>query len=453
VLGVAEYASLALAEAVLFLFLVVAGAGLNISLISELSSQTLDKQKVKATALLLASVTGAVVAGASYLAFFAMEIRAPAAFPYALTPHISMLCITETLSVICLTMLRAESNARKYAFWSVSQTIIAAATTAMLVIYFEMGVVAALIGRTISTLAVFVGIAVPFLLGSSRFFDKAIARNLIRIGFPVVPATLSATWLSYSPRIILAAFVPADVLGTFAFTTRIAGMLSLLMVQPLSLIWHPVMFSQGRVPATFNTFFSRTLTSYTILCAFTVGAAISAVFFIAWIMNKVALPFSETVFVLSALAVSYQGLLILLNVGPYLAKKTHAVLPAYLAAAVVSLLFLTILSYGFGANGAAAGSLISACVLCALIWQTSQRLYPLKVDTSALTTLVLVTAAAVAASFAMQLMFGRSLVISTISFGVFVVCFVGGLAATGLSSFVRPQSMTPVTGSNAKEAR
>jgi O-antigen/teichoic acid export membrane protein len=429
-LGVAEYASLALAEAILFLLAIVSGAGLNISLISELASDSgKSRGVIKTTALLLATALGTGMGAISYAIFAALENYAT--LPHVLIALVCALCFTEATGASCLAILRAESRAKHYLFASLFQSAIAIAVTVLLIDVYEFGVAAALAGRFLGTLALVFAVALPVFARSTALFDAGVARTLLRIGLPLVPATLSATWLNYSPRLILAGFVSAEVLGVFAFTTRVASLLALILVQPLSLLWHPVMFAKGSSPEAFAWFYPRALTSYVAVSGLVLGLAVSATSLLKTVMEHVLLPFSEPVFVLAAVAVLCQGILIMLNVGPYLKRKTHSVIPAYLVAACASTMLVAVLSFKFAETGAAAGSLISACLLCVLVWKTSQSLYRVQSNIRRLIRIIVVAAASAAIALGLQWFFGYRPLLAAATCLLFVILFGVGMFVAG----------------------
>lgn len=424
-IGVREYGILAVTEALLALLLVIAGCGLNVSIVAEIANQQTDPRRTRQTAVALAGVLGVLTALAVGLLAWPLAGLVQHDIPSIVVVLVGAICVTENTSNACLNLLRADGLARRYFTLSVIQACIYVALTFAIVSFHSAGFEAALYARLIAT-----GLVASFAImwRDLGTIHVSTARRLLAIGLPLVPATVSSTWLMYAPRFILSWFFASDVVGIYAFTVRLASVLALVIVQPLSLLWHPLMFRLARHRNS-TILFGRAVDLYAIGAWLPVGAALSGSLVWDALASQYSVPFAMTAFALTAIALWVQGLTIVLNVGPYIVQRTQEVLPAYVVAVAVATVLLVILCPSLGVTGAAAAHCVGACTLAVQLRKVSNKLVPTPLNTRTLIKVLGVAAISVTGAIGISSIFigYRLPVAAFVALSVFGGSYVFGL--------------------------
>src|SRR5437762_7802400 len=130
-----------------------------------------------------------------------------------------------------------------------------------------------LVGRLLGDATLFGAVLLPQ-LGRYRLTGQlAPARDLLRIGVPLIPATFASMWVLNAPRYFLQWYGSVADVGVFAMSSRMAGVIQLLYIQPFAMAWMVSLFTIFKRPDA-PRIYARVLTYYVLLgatLALTVG--------------------------------------------------------------------------------------------------------------------------------------------------------------------------------------
>src|SRR5262249_28203423 len=148
----------------------------------------------------------------------------------------------ENVGVLFLTFFRAEGLAWRYIITSLAQLIIGLLATISFIIclgYSEEGI---LYGRLAGDIAL-LGMLLPYLIKYHPRSNLKLTSDLVRVGLPLVPATLTGMWILMSPRYFIERFGSAADVGVFTMSSKIASIIWLGFIQPFALAWMVALFA------------------------------------------------------------------------------------------------------------------------------------------------------------------------------------------------------------------
>lgn len=372
------YGEVALVEAVVAVTTVVAVLGTNVGLLAGYAARD-DAGRSK----LVGSCLGVsiVSAGATSAALILLSPLLSKTFMPSLTPiHYLLACaITsmESFTLILATSHRARGAAGQYIRIYFVQAVLGMSASAALLILVAPTSVSLLLGRAVGDIGALLT-QLPQVWKTPPRLQKDDVRALLGISLPLVPATLASALIVASPRVALDTVQSTYEVGRYAFATRFASIISLLVTQPFALAWLPIMFQmkkQGDPPERFGDVIEFYIV-FGLVAATIVYKALHAA--APWLSSE-RFPLDMGVLGVALGANVAVGLLQAVNMGPYLREKTANQVPAYAAAGLIALPLAMWLGNRYGAIGAASAQLLVYCSLaCALYWG-SQRLFPVSV--------------------------------------------------------------------------
>ncbi len=376
-LTAAEYGRYAIAEMMLSLLLVVSGLGMNVVILARYPSVPVAERDRFFGSILSFMVPSAIALAALFLgiAGFGGGKVAPV-LDTRLLYLIAGISALESTWLLFATLYRAQGRAWLYIGASALQGTVALVSTVYLILrkgYRDEGI---LVGRLLAD-AVLIGLVL--LPQMSRYrpnWDPRVARALLRIGLPLIPATFSSMWVLTSPRYFIEWYGSVTDVGVFAMSSKIAGILQLLFVQPFAMAWMVSIFTIFKRPDA-ERIYARVLTYYVLVgttAALTIGLLGEV---LVPVLARQRFPLSPAIICIIALAQVASGLMYPLNVGPYVLEQTSKVTPVFVA----SSLLITVLGIAivprWGAIGAALALLLVYLVQALLLAGVSQKLYPI----------------------------------------------------------------------------
>ncbi len=387
----AAYGRVSLAEMLLGLLVVGSGIGLNVRLLAvyptlEEPERSLTVRRSVGLVILTSTITAGI--------FLVLSLRwGQFVFPGLSPPHfvlVAVLGIQETIILIYASLFRASERGWSYIRLSVAQFVVGIIASVVLVSQFQLRDIGMLLGRMSGNLVAMLTL-IPVVKGYLPMVPGEGKTRVLLESFPIVPATFASVWIAAAPRFFLDHLAGTAAVGTFALTSRVAGVVSILLVQPFSLAWHPILFAvRKRIDA--SRLLGQAVAGYALA-----GAVIAvAVLFLARGFGHLVWRGEYTLDLgllgILGFANVAVGLMQAVNIGPYVANKLTHQLPLYALGAVAIMPLSLILIGASGPPGAGVALLSTYTLVCLGLHVVSQRLFPISVDYHLITVgLVLVS--------------------------------------------------------------
>jgi O-antigen/teichoic acid export membrane protein len=388
-----EYGRYAIAEMVLNFLIVFLGLGMNVAVLARYPKLTDEQRKT-----LLSSVFGflllTTLAIEIVFALFAL-VLGNVLFPelslrdYALVGGIGA---AETIWLVFATIYRAQGAAWRYIATSIVQVSVALVLTVVLISQFGFRESGLLYGRLAADVIVLALLAPEFI----RYRPTSRIRpaiELTKIGLPLIPVMFATMWVVMSPRFFLERMHDTHAVGSYAIDSKLAGIVSILFVQPFGLAWMAVLPRIALQPNA-RTTYSRIVTYYTL-----VGGVMACVVgllapLVAGLLGREEFPISPTVILVLAFSNVASGLMYAVTIGPYVRERTAGVVPVYLTSMILASLFCPLFIRVGGVTGAAL-ALLSVYLLQSLaLAYVSNRLYPISFEWNRLARVLAILAVA-----------------------------------------------------------
>jgi O-antigen/teichoic acid export membrane protein len=397
-LHAAEYGRYALAETCINLLCVVLGLGLSVALLVAYPQTPSDERPRLFGEVLAFVLVSTAVMEALFLAAYGI-LRAGHLLETEPRQAILVAAISavETVWMLFATWYRAEGAAWRYIGASFVQLAVGLVATILLILVGGMREDGILVGRLIGDVAT---LGVVIAVRANRFPLRLRPRAVLpvlRIGIPLIPATFANLWMLMSPRVFIDWFGSKADVGVFTMSAKIAGLLSLLFVQPFGMAWMVSLFRVVELPSARHVY-GRVVTYYVLaagMLAFTLGLASYAV---VPLITRSEFPLAPGIVLVMALATVVSGLMYSVNIGPYVTGQTATQTRVFVAAAVVTTLSGFVGTLAWGAAGAAIGLLIGFAFQAAALARLSQRLYPIDFEATRLVKVVVALGLGVAAA-------------------------------------------------------
>lgn len=383
-LHAAEYGRYALAETTINLLCVVLGLGLSVALLVGYPQTPPDERPRffgQVVGFVLVSTT---VMEALFLATYGI-LRGRHLLDTEPRQAILVAAISavETIWMLYATRYRAEGAAWRYIAASFVQLAVGLVATILLILVGGMRENGILAGRLIGDLATLaVVIAGRGNRSPLRFRPRAVV-PILRIGIPLIPATFANLWMLMSPRVFIDWYGSKADVGVFTMSAKIAGLLSLLLVQPFGMAWMVSLFRVVELPSA-KRVYGRVVTYYVLAAgasALTLGLASYAV---VPLITRSEFPLAPGIVLIMALATVMSGLMYPVNIGPYVTAQTATQTRVFLASALVTTFAGLVGTLAWGPAGAAMGLLIGFTFQAAALARLSQRLYPIDFESARL---------------------------------------------------------------------
>ncbi len=278
------------------------------------------------------------------------------------------------MEAIPFAVYRARMMSKRYIFFTVVFLTLRLSLIVYFVAYKHFGVWGIVLGNflgsvcsaTILNLSILKWLRVPYSIPE--------AKKLLRFGVPLVVVSSGTIILNMADRYFLRIFSTQEQVGLYHLGYQIGMVLFLLLVQPLNLIWPPMLFSAAKEPYA-KDYYSKMLTYVVLLCCFMwLGLSMLSrdVLIVMtppeyWVAYKVV-PLVCFAYVLFA---AHR----VLNVGIALSGKTEYLALSFLLGAVFNLFMNTMLIPKYGRMGAAYATVSSFAVLCFIRYYIARRFY------------------------------------------------------------------------------
>jgi O-antigen/teichoic acid export membrane protein len=375
-----EYGRFAFAEMILIIFLAFSGLGLRIAFLNKYNQ--IDKENRR-------NYVGALFAFviASTLVFEIIYIFLAFVFSETLFSELStelillvgVIAAVETVWVLFSTLYRVKGWAWKFVLVSFMQLTFGLVATVMLIKGYGFREEGILYGRLIGDSVMLIMLTKVFYEYRPKRGSLSLAFDTVKMGLPLVPSVFALTWIMMSPRFSIELFGSYADLGIFALSAKLAGVISLVFVNPFGLIWTVLLFKvSNRVDA--SLVYSRILTYYVLVggvIAFSLG--VCAPGFIQ-LFGSDTFNLADDVILIVGLAIILSGMNYVLNTGAWLKGEMKKLLPVYMVSVVVSILLGFILTPIWGVQGACWALLLTYCIQVVLLRWLNNKIYPVPVE-------------------------------------------------------------------------
>ena len=302
------------------------------------------------------------------------------------------------LQVVCTAILRLTFRPRIYAVLNFTLTTLIALISILLVVIARMGIEGALWG-------IFTGTAVTSIASAWAVRDlvtissidarmRVLGRRLLRLGLPLVPASVALWVIAFSNTYFLIQLAGPEQAGVFRAGARLVALLS-LAIWAFQLAWTPFSLSLARDPQA-PRLYSRVATLYT---AGAVGASVLMGAFapiLLRIFTTADYAAAASVIGVLSLGAAALGAYYVVAVGVNLAQRTEQIAWTTLVAAGTNVVLNLTLIPLWGIVGAGLASLAANVLSTGLVYMVSQRFHPLPYEPLKLLVIWLAGSACVA---------------------------------------------------------
>jgi len=271
--------------------------------------------------------------------------------------------------------LRADEKSVSFTVVSLIKLFVLIFAIVYLVTSLELGINGVLYGQLISEIATLI-ILTPFMLKSMEFkFEKNILTESLKFGLPLIFSALSMTLLNISDRFLIKFLDSEEALGLYELGYRVAGILNMFMIMPLSLTLLPVAYKVYQQPGDKDYY--RKIMTYA--AYFLVWGALALSIFSKEIIELFSssgsyLPAYEVVPVI-LFAYVFFGMSMISSLGMYLTAKTAYIAIITIASAVLNIILNFVFIPKYGIMGAAVNTLIAFIFLYLFSDIVSNRYY------------------------------------------------------------------------------
>ncbi|MDD3019693.1 MAG: oligosaccharide flippase family protein [Alphaproteobacteria bacterium] len=289
------------------------------------------------------------------------------------------LCFLQNVQFVNKIILRHEKRAKLFAALEIGNAFLTRFGGLMIVVLISANWMSLLSAQMVVNI-LFTAIAFWLLFKDKRIRvnrDKDLAKEIFKMGWPLMPHAIGGVILTLSDRIVLERMTDTENVGIYSLGAQL-GIAVLVFCTAFNNSWGPWMNRQLHditddrktriVRYTYLYFFATILLS--------IATSIAGVFYILWFVESSYHAAIEVVW-WTALGSCFYGMTLAINHYQIILGKT-GVLPIVTGiSAVVNIILSIILIHYFGMIGAAQATFISYLLLFALMMWQSQRLYPM----------------------------------------------------------------------------
>lgn len=298
-----------------------------------------------------------------------------------------------------LLYLQFEGRARMFLAVTVSTTLASTTLAVVAVVGLQLGVPGLLAANLIGQCTTLVIAALPALRELPIRIRPAIARDLLRLGLPIIPAFGFLFVMQQANKYLLQLDAGLDVVGIYTIGFNL-GLFMTIVVGGFTTAWYPFFLSYMTRPEEGRRIFGRVMTYYVIGFGIVDIAFFASARAVVSHMTQPAFHDASLAVGFSAAAQYLVGIFSIALVGMYFAKEVKYLALVQGAAALVSVVSAVVLIRLFGILGAAASLLIGhlAMVGFQLGWNRARGYLEIPYDTRriGLFLVIHVVAAAVA---------------------------------------------------------
>jgi O-antigen/teichoic acid export membrane protein len=296
-----------------------------------------------------------------------------------------------TLYELLMALFRLDERARAYFVASLANVGITIALTVWLVVIEDEGARGLLLGNFGGSAVVLAALAWVHRSRLGLTASRARLGEMLRFGFPTMPAELSLYALNFVDRVALARLAGLAEAGLYALAVKFSQGVTVI-VRGFNLAWPPLAYSIRDDETARRTY--AVIVTYYLLLAFTVVLALSLE--ARWVVRALAAPEFFEAFKavpLVATGVALYALYLVLSVSVSRTGRTSFNFPVTGTALAVNVALNAVLIPPYGLIGAGIALVGAYVVMIALMYLVTRRLFPLPLEWGRLGRIVGIAAA------------------------------------------------------------
>jgi len=426
-----------IAYAFLGFMVIILPYGTDAALLNFYTGNDRDRKNYFSSAYLLVLISNLLILG---LAFLARNSLSQAVLRVS-DPHILVWCLIilffDTLNGLTLLVLRAEGRPLTFISFSLANVLLAMGLNIFLVVHRRLGLAGIFYSNILTSGMIWLGL-LPLVLKrlDLRLISGKYIRNLVRFGFPFLPAGIFAMILDLSDRWFLEYFTDMETVGLYGVGYKLAAVM-LVFVLAFNSAWQPFFLKARREQNTPNII---ARVSFFVIG----GLAFCWLFFSIWMDYIVRIKISgryligaefwagTSVTPLIMLAYFFQALYLLQLPSIFLLEKTKWE-PVFRGLGAATNIILNIVFIPrLGMSGAAIATVLAYLAMVIAIWFFNRKYYPIKYDWYKIGAIIVLTAAAYLVAI-----WGDSVIYRVIATGIGLLG-IGGILLLPLKGRILP---------------
>lgn len=373
-----DFGELAVVDATIVVLVELVNLGMSQSLVMmNNSDEYSERKKTVFFTILSATFLFCIIflaAGELLLPFISNWFAEPSKFYVYL--RLSLYIITaRIINNIFLNKLRADERSVSYTIFNVLKFILIVIFVIYFVGFLKLKVVGILYSYLFSELVIIL-ILFPMLLKHMEFkFDRKIMYSAVVFGIPLIFSSVAMMVLNVSDRYFIKYFTGAEMAGLYDLGYRVAGVLNMFFIMPLTLTLMPQAYKMFNKEGD-KRYFSKIMTYLTFIL---VWAGLALSIFSKEIIKIFALnpSYWPAYNIVPLIVLSYVlvGMRIVASFGMYLTKNTKYIAFTAIAAALINIILNFLFIPKFGMIAAAYTTLVSFLFLLISNFYFSNRFY------------------------------------------------------------------------------
>ncbi len=299
--------------------------------------------------------------------------------------------VVSILNNVFQNKLRADEKSVSFTVISLIKLFVLIAAIVYLVTSLELGINGVLYGQLISEIVTLIILA-PLMLRLMEYkFEKNILSESIKFGLPLIFSALSMTLLNISDRFLIKFLASEEALGLYELGYRVAGILNMFMIMPLSLTLLPVAYKVYKQPGDKNYYRKiMTYSAYLLVWGALALSIFSKEIIELFSASQSYLPSYEVVPVI-LFAYVFFGMSLIASIGMYLTAKTTYIAIITIVSAALNIILNIVFIPTYEIMGAAVNTLIAFIFLYVFSDIVSNRYYKIGFENSKLLRLFILS--------------------------------------------------------------
>ncbi len=378
----ADYGVMALIEMALDLISIVAGAQLVLGVFRfyHKADTEAERSAVVSTSLLALAASYGFVGVVTFLLADPLSVLVFRSDVHGGLVRIASGSLAfQSLIIVPLAYARVRDLSVLYVAASAARLVLSLGLAVLFLVGLGWGVRGVFMASLITNIVVGTGLAIWVLRAVGTSFSRAVTRDLLRYGIPLVVTQLAAFTLTFADRFFLQAAADEAVVGLYNLAYQFGFLLAVIGFTPFEQVWSPKRFEivkRHDRDAILSQGFR-----YLNLVLLPVGVGIAL--FTEDVLRLVATPpFFSAADVVPIILIAYvlQSWTMVQDIGILVKERTGYVTVATWTAAGVALIAYWVLIPRYLAWGAAYATVLAFAVRYGLTYLFSQRLFPVRYE-------------------------------------------------------------------------